>query len=184
MLLQMFQKFKKIIDLNFKNKHDKVFLGLVTLGVFLLVFWGIFKIVNNYYNQEQDNDPVYSEEIIIEDDSVEDDSDIEVTTTEPNSIQMNLDKICECEKEFKTSYPIEWSGYVIAMFSSGEDIGVKRFDQSGEYKQFYVRGDGKYDGGEKVRVKGDMIGITCAYYNTIFGECVPNVIANSIEVLK
>ena len=41
-----------------------------------------------------------------------------------------------------------------------------------------------FKGGDKVRVKSSMIGITCAYYNTIFGECVPEIIADSIENIK
>lgn len=102
-----------------------------------------------------------------------------------NERQVALDKACECEKEFKESSPIEWSGQVMAIFLSGEAIGIKRFDQSGKYKQFMVRTNGLYDGGgDKVRIKGNMVGMTCAYYNTIFGECVPDVIATAIEIIK
>ena len=98
---------------------------------------------------------------------------------------VDLDKVCECEKTFKTPYPIEWSGHVVATFSSGADIGVKRFDQNAEYKQFYVEADGLYNGeSDNIRVKGKMVGITCAYYNTIFGECVADVIADSVENIK
>lgn len=96
-----------------------------------------------------------------------------------------LDKACECEMTFKEPYPIDWSGSVMAVFSSGDGIGVKRFDQNAKYKQFMVRTEGLYNGeGENVRIKGKMVGITCAYYNTIFGECVPDVIAESIQNIK
>lgn len=91
---------------------------------------------------------------------------------------------CSCEKTFDKPYPIEWSGTVIAMFMSGGAIGVERFDQSGEYKQFYVDTKGLYDGSDNIQVKGKLVGITCAYANTIFGECVGDVVADSIEEIK
>lgn len=118
---------------------------------------------------------------VITDDFVVDSADIE-----EENLLVNLDKICECEKTFKNPYPIEWSGQVIARFLSGADLGIKRFNQSGKYKQFYVSAEGLFDGenGDSIKVKGKMVGITCAYYNTVFGECVPDVVANSVEIIK
>ncbi|MFH1661906.1 MAG: hypothetical protein ABIA02_02320 [Candidatus Falkowbacteria bacterium] len=92
---------------------------------------------------------------------------------------------CGCEKRFKTPYPIVWSGKVFATFVSGEDIGVKRYNQNTKYKQFYVIGNNnKFDLGNNVRVQGKLIGITCAYANTIFGECVGEVEAEKITAIK
>lgn len=93
---------------------------------------------------------------------------------------------CDCEKRFKKEYPIVWSGEVIATFVSGEDFGVERFDKNAEYKQFYVDGRNKYtgDSGANVKVTGRLIGITCAYANTVFGECVGEVVADDVEVIN
>lgn len=85
-----------------------------------------------------------------------------------------------CEQTFKQPIPIDWSGRVIATFVSGEDIGV-----IGEKNhKFYVSAAGLYHGGEQVRVIGSLVGITCAYANTVFGECVDDVVADRIIILK
>lgn len=111
-----------------------------------------------------------------------------VTATLENEVENNNNKEinCACEKTFKYQYPVEWSGQVISTFSSGEDLGIKRSDQSGKYKQFYVDAKGMYkgDSGDFVRVRGKLIGTTCAYANTVFNECVGEVIADSIEKIN
>ncbi|MDP2944154.1 MAG: hypothetical protein Q8N57_01100 [bacterium] len=93
---------------------------------------------------------------------------------------------CDCEKQFNKAYPVVWSGRVMATFSSGEDIGVERYDKTAKYKQFYVDAQGKYSDapGGDVRVAGRLVGITCAYANTIFGECVGEVVADKITPLN
>lgn len=93
---------------------------------------------------------------------------------------------CDCEKEFKKEYPVVWSGEVIATFVSGEDFGVERFNKNAKYKRFYVVGQSKYSGdpGANVKVRGRLIGITCAYANTVFGECVGEVVADQVTVLS
>lgn len=110
---------------------------------------------------------------------------IDKTPVSNNDIN-DLDKICGCEKTFNRPYSIDWSGQVIATFVSGADIGVRKFDQSGRYKQFYVGTGGLFNGknGDSIRIKGKMVGITCAYYNTVFHECVADVIADSVEKIK
>ncbi|KKR20478.1 MAG: hypothetical protein UT48_C0017G0020 [Parcubacteria group bacterium GW2011_GWE2_39_37] len=92
---------------------------------------------------------------------------------------------CDCEKRFKRDYPIMWSGRVIASFVSGEDVGVERYDKKTRYNQFYLSTQGKYDEklGSDIRVNGRMVGITCAYANSIFGACVADVIADKITYL-
>lgn len=100
-------------------------------------------------------------------------------------LQAALDKSCECEKTFKEPYKIDWSGHVMATFVSGEALGIKNFDQNSKYKQFMVRSEGLYNGeSENIRVKGRLVGISCGYYNTIFHECVGDVIADSIQNIK
>jgi len=94
---------------------------------------------------------------------------------------------CSCEKTFQKQYPIEWSGNTIATFNSGGALGVERFDKDAEYKQFYVTLPDEYIGKigfEPIRVTGKLIGITCGYANTVFGECVADVVADSIEKIN
>jgi hypothetical protein len=93
---------------------------------------------------------------------------------------------CSCEKTFKTAYPVIWSGKVIASFAGGEDIGVEKYDRDSKYKKFYVDAQGKYNEalGSDIRVTGRLIGITCAYANTIFKECVGEVVADQITAFK
>jgi hypothetical protein len=93
---------------------------------------------------------------------------------------------CSCEKTFKQSYPVIWSGKVIASFAGGEDIGVERFSKDFKYNKFYVDAQGKYNEalGSDIRVTGRLIGITCAYANTVFKECVGEVVADQITAFK
>lgn len=93
---------------------------------------------------------------------------------------------CDCEKKFKKEYPIVWSGKVISTFVSGEDFGVERFNEDAKYRRFYVDGRNMYTGGPgaDVKVTGRLIGITCAYANSVFGECVGEVIADDVEVIN
>lgn len=95
-------------------------------------------------------------------------------------------KNCACATTFKKSYPVVWSGKVIATFVGGLDLGVKSFDQTAKYKDFYVVGNGKYKSemGDKVRIKGQLVGLTCAYANTVFGKCVGEVEAQEISAIK
>ncbi|MFZ2310301.1 MAG: hypothetical protein WAW11_02045 [Patescibacteria group bacterium] len=93
---------------------------------------------------------------------------------------------CSCEKTFKQSYPVIWSGKVIASFAGGEDIGVERFSKEFKYNKFYVDAQGKYNEslGSEIRVVGRLIGITCAYANSVFKECVGEVVADQITAFK
>ena len=93
---------------------------------------------------------------------------------------------CSCEKTFKQAYPVVWSGKVIAIFAGGEDIGVERFSKEFKYNKFYVDAQGKYNEslGSEIRVAGRLIGITCAYANSVFKECVGEVVADEITAFK
>jgi len=89
---------------------------------------------------------------------------------------------CDCEKEFASPLAVTWRGRVIGTFSSGEGIGVKKYNFDDEYSMFYVATNNLYDGkATEVEVQGDLTGITCAYANTSFGECVPLVQATRIK---
>lgn len=108
---------------------------------------------------------------------------LKIQPSEKNKNSVAVD--CGCERKFQKSYPIDWSGKVIATFAGGEDIGVKRYDQNAKYQQFYVDGNGlyNYDMGEDVRIQGNLVGLTCVYANTVLGECVGEVEAEKITQL-
>ncbi len=161
---------------------NKLFFSLTVICLVLFLSGCVPSSKINLQSVSTTNEPALN---VIEQESSTDEAVEKLDDNKINEMQAALDKACECEKDFKKPYPIEWSGYVMAVFLSGEAIGVKRFDQNAKYKQFMVITNGLYNGGgDKVKIKGDMTGMTCAYYNTIFGECVPHVIANSIEIIK
>ncbi|MEI7619960.1 MAG: hypothetical protein WCJ57_00105 [Candidatus Falkowbacteria bacterium] len=93
---------------------------------------------------------------------------------------------CDCEKTFTGEKDITINSQVIAAFVSGTDLGVKNLDKNAEYRQFYVDAAGMYQGeiGGKIKISGKLIGITCAYANSVFGECVPEIEAGKIEEIK
>jgi hypothetical protein len=93
---------------------------------------------------------------------------------------------CDCEVKFQKSYPVIWVGHVSATFAGGEDIAVKTYDPTDKYHQFYVIGNGlyNYDLGEEVRVVGKLIGLTCAYANTVSNGCMGEVSAEKIIAIE
>ncbi|MFA5109758.1 MAG: hypothetical protein WC458_04450, partial [Patescibacteria group bacterium] len=93
---------------------------------------------------------------------------------------------CDCEMKFRESYPIIWVGHVSATFAGGEDIGVETYDPADKYHKFYVDGNGlyNYDLGEEVRVEGKLIGLTCAYANTVSNGCIGEVSAEKITAIE
>ncbi|MEI6378188.1 MAG: hypothetical protein WCO55_00875 [Candidatus Falkowbacteria bacterium] len=84
---------------------------------------------------------------------------------------------CSCERTFRQAYPIVWRGQVIASFVGGDDYGLKLWHKVGSYQAFYLLGQGKLklQLGQQVVIKGRLMGMTCAYANTIFKSCVPEV---------
>jgi len=82
------------------------------------------------------------------------------------------------EKEFSKPIDVVWRGEIISTMASGSCIGLK-----GEFDghEFALACLSDVDSGElwkfegMVTVTGKWLGITCAYKNTIFGECVPDV---------
>lgn len=93
---------------------------------------------------------------------------------------------CDCEQEFTEALPVVWSGRVLATFSGGEDLAIENNDLQSEYRRFYVVGAGlpKAESGADVRVNGRLTGITCAYANSVFGECVGEVVADEMKILS
>ena len=93
---------------------------------------------------------------------------------------------CDCAKKFVKDYPIVWSGKIIATFAGGEAMGIERYNKDFKYNKFYVHLPDKYLIGEEkdIKVTGKLTGITCAYANTVFGECVGEVTADKITIIK
>ena len=92
---------------------------------------------------------------------------------------------CDCEKSFASETPVSWEGRIIAMFMSGAGLGVDKYDEKSGYNQFFVHVPEEYiqDFGDTVKVTGRLVGVTCAYANSVFGECVGEVEADSIEAV-
>ena len=88
------------------------------------------------------------------------------------------------EKEFSKPIDVVWRGEVISTMAGGSCIGLKgEFDNYDWAVACLPNMDSnelwKFEG--IVTVTGKWLGITCAYKNTIFGECVPDVSIESIS---
>ena len=76
----------------------------------------------------------------------------------------------------------------MASMMSGQAFGIKRASESKEYPMFFAcclpeeKRNPYLEG--TVKVTGEWTGITCAYANTIFGQCVPDVDISKIEAVK
>jgi hypothetical protein len=122
------------------------------------------------------------------------DKGIQIPKNELNRIKFNPQQ-CNYnpdEKIFKRSYDVVWSGKIIGNMNGFQDFGIQRLQKNAKYPFFYatldwpgsrIQNDAIVDG--HVRIYGKMIGITCAYQNTVFkGECVPEIDITKIEKLK
>ena len=88
------------------------------------------------------------------------------------------------EREFSKPIDIVWRGEIISIMSGGSCLGMKgRFDDFDLAMACLPDVDSgelwKFEG--VITVTGKWRGITCAYENTIFGECVPDVIIKNID---
>ena len=89
------------------------------------------------------------------------------------------------EKEFSKPIDVVWRGEIISIMSGGSCLGMK-----GEFDDYDLAmvclpdvdsgGLWKFEG--VVTVTGKWLGITCAYKNTIFGECVPDIRIENIQI--
>ncbi len=88
------------------------------------------------------------------------------------------------EKEFSEPIDIVWRGEVISTMAGGSCMGLKGDFSNYQWAVACLPNMNsselwKFEG--VVTVTGKWLGITCAYKNTIFGECVPDV---SIDIIK
>ena len=82
------------------------------------------------------------------------------------------------EKEFSKPVDVVWRGEIISTMASGSCVGLK-----GEFGKYDLALACLSDTNSSelwnfegvVTVTGKWLGITCAYKDTIFGECVPDV---------
>ncbi len=88
------------------------------------------------------------------------------------------------EVTFDQPIDIDWEGEIMATFVSGQDYGIKKTPKDENFPYFYAyTGDDSNSSLEgSVKVKGKWTGITCAYQNTVFKKCVPEVEADKIEL--
>ena len=88
------------------------------------------------------------------------------------------------EKEFFKSVDVVWQGKIISTMSGGACVGLEGdFDNYSQAMACLPDKDSNelWKLEEVVTITGKWLGITCAYRNTIFGECVPDVVIESIE---
>lgn len=88
------------------------------------------------------------------------------------------------EREFFKPIEVVWRGKIISTMAGGSCVGLE--GEFGNYRQSLAclkNADSKelwkLEG--VVTVTGKWLGITCAYKNTIFGECVPDVRIENIR---
>ena len=88
------------------------------------------------------------------------------------------------EREFFKPIDVVWRGKIISTMASGSCIGLEGdFDNYSQAMACLPNSDPNelWNLEEVVTISGKWTGITCAYKNTIFGECVPDVVIKSIE---
>jgi hypothetical protein len=98
-------------------------------------------------------------------------------------------KVLENKESKEESYahpiPIHVHGRIITSFAGGFDLAVESAVAIQGHSKFYIVGYSDLDysdwQGELVDIDGAMIGTTCAYANTVFGLCVPEIMASSIS---
>jgi hypothetical protein len=82
---------------------------------------------------------------------------------------------------------IRLKGQVLTTFVGGRDLAVQSATSLVGYQKFHISGYSDLDysawQGSEVSIKGVMIGTTCAYAKTVFGDCVPEIMASSITKL-
>lgn len=88
------------------------------------------------------------------------------------------------EKVFLEPVDIVWSGEIISTMVSGSCVGLKGGFDDYSWAMACLADEQsnelwKFEG--IVTVAGKWLGITCAYKNTIFSECVPDVRIEHIE---
>jgi len=89
------------------------------------------------------------------------------------------------EVTFDKPIDVTWEGKIIAIFHSGTDYGIEINPKDKDYPFFYAYTGDKANVATEgnLRITGKWTGITCAYQNTIFGRCVPDVEVEKIERL-
>jgi len=86
------------------------------------------------------------------------------------------------ETTFDLPVYVAWEGDVVASFVGGSDYGVKRTPEDPDFPYFYAYTGSENDLGLEGRIKvvGEWTGVTCAYKNTLFGQCVAEIKATRI----
>ncbi len=87
------------------------------------------------------------------------------------------------EGEFSEPIDIVWHGEIISTMVSGLCVGLKGdFDGHTFFMACLDDDRGElWDLQGQVTIKGKWVGNTCAYKNTVFGGCVPDVLIEKIE---
>lgn len=179
---------KKTIKTIWKYLHKPIE-DLDTLIIIMLVA----TLIIVYLNYKGDNDSlewaavtdtVGAEESAIDDLSTTS-SKATVTAYVPLITTINEYNDCTCEETFEEPIDIVWTGEVMTFMMSGEAFAIKRVPENEEYSMFFAccldeEKRNPYLKGT-VTITGKWLGITCAYANTVFGQCAPDVEIEKID---
>ena len=113
----------------------------------------------------------------------------ETSSSEERAKKAELIRKYSEEVTFDNPIDVVWEGKIIATFVSGSDYGIKKIPEDKDFPYFYawINSDAfpehvAMDG--VVEVTGKWTGITCAYQNTVFERCVPDVEVKEIRVAE
>lgn len=92
-----------------------------------------------------------------------------------------LDAITPRETVFPQPQDIDWSGQVFGIFAGGEGLAVRRDGTGQEFQAYMQPGVLSSIPYGPVRIRGQWIGISCAYAYTVFsGRCTPTIEVDDI----
>jgi hypothetical protein len=96
------------------------------------------------------------------------------------------------ENSFAEPEQIQWIGEVVTQMESKKAYAMKMIAGNSEYEMFYTQPfvvvSGledklmpQFEVGDYLNIRGNFLGITCAYQNSVFGgDCVPDVVVESV----
>ncbi|MEI6379068.1 MAG: hypothetical protein WCO55_05390 [Candidatus Falkowbacteria bacterium] len=101
---------------------------------------------------------------------------------------LSKDIDCSCEKQLIKPKKVTLEGEVMATFVSGEHFGLRTDKKIDGHQQFYVIPPEGSDftgwNSAWVKVAGTITGLTCAYANTVYGECAAEIVADAVKVIS
>ncbi len=156
---------------NSKRPDGKNFTVLNLILTIALIFSVIFVIYSSNKNSGKTAMEASKEKLISQN-----------LTTENTEEARKAELVGKDKEETTFDKPIDvvWEGEIMAVFMSGQSYGIKKIPEDKDFPYFYagINSDAfpehvVLEG--NVEVTGKWTGITCAYQNTVFKRCVPEV---------